>query len=148
MSRTHIQDGTKAMRALINSRTGSSLVLGSITLVIVSLIVGLLFYSYVSGSLELMTKTYNTQMQRLLLERAAINSTHISAMLQNAGSKDVSITNAYVNNIPTLLHQNLQIAPSSVEAAYISGTYQNGTTYEVKLAGLFGLLLKFEVSFN
>ncbi len=136
------------MRALMKSRTGSSLVLGSITLVVVSLIVGLLFYSYVSGSLDLMTKNYNTQMQQLLLECTTINSTHITATLKNAGSKAVSITNAYVNNIPALLHQNLQIAPSSVEAAYINGAYQKGTIYKVKLAGLFGLLLKFDVSFN
>lgn len=126
---------------------GSSLVLGSIMLVIVSLIVGLLFYSYISGSLENMTKNYNTQIQHLLLEWTTINSTHITAMLENAGSKGVSISNAYVNNIPALLHQNLQIAPSSAEAAYISGAYQEGTTYKVKLAGLFGLLLKFEVTF-
>lgn len=131
----------------MKSRMGNSLVLGSIMLVIVSLIVGFLFYSYVSGSLESMTKNYNTQMQRLLLEWATINSTHITAMLKNAGPKAVSITNAYVNNIPALLHQNLKIAPSSVEAAYISGVYQKGTTYTVKLAGLFGLLLKFEVAF-
>lgn len=135
------------MRALMKSRMGSSLVLGSVMLVIVALIVGLLFYSYISGSLEAMTTSYNTQMQRLLLEGTAINSTHITAMLENAGSKTVSITNAYVNNIPALLHQNLQIAPSSMEAAYINGAYQKGTIYKVKLAGLFGLLLNFEVSF-
>ncbi len=87
-------------------------------------------------------------MQQLLLECTTINSTHITATLKNAGSKAVSITNAYVNNIPALLHQNLQIAPSSVEAAYINGAYQKGTIYKVKLAGLFGLLLKFDVSFN
>lgn len=147
MSRTRIQDGTSAMRTLMKSRMGSSLVLGSLALVIVSLVVGLLFYSYVSGSFEVMTKTYNTQMQGLLLEGAAINSTHISAILKNAGSKVVSITNAYVNNIPVLLQQNLQIGPSAVEAAYIGGAYQKGTTYKVKLAGVFGLLLNFEVSF-
>jgi hypothetical protein len=135
------------MRALAKSKMGNSLVLGSIMLVIVSLIVGLLFYSYVSGSLETMTKNYNTQMQRLLLEWATINSTHITAMLKNAGPKVVSITNAYVNNIPALLHQNLKIVPSSVETAYISGAYQQGTTYKVKLAGIFGIVLKFEVSF-
>jgi hypothetical protein len=135
------------MKALAKSRVGSSLVLGSLMLVIVSLIVGLLFYSYVSGSLESMTRNYNTQMQRLLLEWATVNSTHITAMLKNAGPKVVSITNAYVNNIPALLHKNLQIAPSSVETAYISGAYQQGTTYKVKLAGIFGIVLKFEVSF-
>ncbi|MFQ6073892.1 MAG: hypothetical protein ACE5KC_01605 [Candidatus Bathyarchaeia archaeon] len=131
----------------MKSRIGSSMVLGSIMLVIVSLIVGLLFYSYVSGSLEIMTRNYNTQMQRLLLEGATINSTHITAMLKNAGPKAVRITNAYVNNIPALLQQNLQIAPSSIEAAHINGAYQKGTTYQVKLAGIFGILLKFEVSF-
>ncbi len=135
------------MRVLLKSRRGSSIVLGSLALVVVSLVVGLVFYSYVSGSLETMTKNYSTQMQLLLLEWATINSTHITATLRNSGSKDVSITNAYVNNIPTLLQQTLQIAPSMVESAYISGTYQQGTTYKVKLAGLFGLLLKFDVSF-
>jgi len=135
------------MKALLKSRLGNSLVLGSLMLVIVSLVVGLLFYSYVSGSLETMTKTYNTQMQRLLLEWVTINSTHITAMLRNAGPQTIRITNAYVNNIPVLLHKNLRIAPSSLEAAYIGGTYQRGTTYKVKLAGIFGIVLKFEVSF-
>jgi len=135
------------MRALMKSQRGNSLVLGSLMLVIVSLITGLLFYSYVSGSLETMTKTYNTQMQRLLLEWATVNDTHITAMLKNAGPKTVKITNAYVNNIPALLHKNLQIAPSSMETAYISGSYQKGTTYKVKLAGVFGIVLKFEVVF-
>lgn len=135
------------MRAIMKSQMGSSLMLGSLMLVIVSLIAGLLLYSYVSGSLDNMVKTYNTQMQGLLLEWTAINSTHITAMLENAGSKDVGITTAYVNNIPTLLQQNLQIAPSSEEVACISGTYLEGATYKVKLAGIFGLLLKFEVTF-
>jgi len=123
------------------------MMLGSIMLVIVSLVVGLLFYSYVSGSFDVMTKTFNTQMQGLLLEWATVNSTHISAMVKNAGSKVVSITNAYVNNIAKLLQQNLQISPSSTGAAYVSGVYQKGTTYKIKLAGIFGLLLKFDVTF-
>lgn len=148
MSRTQIQDGTSTMRSLMKSRTGSSLVLGSAMLVIVSFIVGLLFYGYISGSLDLMTKNFNTQMEHLLLEQTTINSTHISAMLKNAGSSAISITNAYVNNAPALLHQNLQIAPSSADTAFISGAYEKGTTYQVKLAGIFGLLLNFQVSFN
>jgi hypothetical protein len=135
------------MRALMKSRTGNSLVLGSVMLVVVSLIVGILFYSYVTGSLDTMTTNYNTQMQHLLLESATVNSTHIFAMLKNSGGKAVKITNAYVNNIPKLLQQNLQIAPSTVEAAFINGAYQQGASYKVKIAGVFGILLKFEVSF-
>jgi hypothetical protein len=131
----------------MKSRTGNSLVLGSVMLVVVSLIVGILFYSYVTGSLDTMTQNYNTQMQHLLLESATVNSTHISAMLKNSGGKAVKITNAYVNNIPKLLQQNLQIAPSTVEAAFINGAYQQGSSYKVKIAGVFGILLKFEVSF-
>jgi len=147
MSRTRIQDGTSAMRTLMKSRMGTSMVLGSIMLVIVGLIVGLFLYSYVSGSLDSMTKKYSMQMQHLLLEWTQINTTHIAAMLKNSGPKIVSITNAYVNNIPKLLQQNLQISPSSTGAAYISGVYQKGTTYKIKLAGIFGLLLKFDVTF-
>ncbi len=135
------------MSALKKSRKGSSLVLGSIMLVMVTLIAGILLYSYVSGSLDAMTSQFNTQIQHLLLQWATINSTKITAMLQNSGPKAISITNAYVNNIPVLLEQNLQINPSSVEAAYINGNYQKGTNYNVKLAGIFGLLLKFEVSY-
>ena len=147
MSRTRIQDGTSAMRTLMKSRTGTSMMLGSIMLIIVSLVVGLLFYSYVSGSFDVMTNTFNTQMQGLLLEWTQVNTTHITAMLKNAGPKIVSITNAYVNNIPKLLQQNLQISPSSTGAAYVNGVYQKGTTYKIKLAGIFGLLLKFDVTF-
>jgi len=135
------------MKSLAKSRKGSSLVLGMVLLVIVTLVGGVFFYNYVMGAINFSTNAFNTQMKTLLLESASVNSTHITALLKNISTKALSVTNAYVNQIPALLQQSLQIAPTALGVASIGGAYSRGATYNVKLAGLFGTLLTFEVSF-
>lgn len=135
------------MRNLKASKKGSSLVLGTAMLVIVTLIAGLFFYNYVMGSVQVMTNNFNTQMSLLMLESVNINATHITAFIRNTGSVVVEILNAYVNNEIALLVQQVKIAAASIAPAYISGTYTKGSTYNIKLAGLFGTLLTFQVTF-
>ena len=98
------------MKSLAKSKKGSSLVLGMVLLVIVTLVGGIFFYNYVMGSINFST-------------------------------------NAYVNQIPALLRQALQIAPATLGKASIGGSYSQGTTYNVKLAGLLGVLITFDVTF-
>jgi len=135
------------MKSLTKSKKGSSLVLGMALLVVVTLVGGIFFYNYVMGSINFSTNAFNTQMTMLLLESANINSTHIVAFLKNVSTKILDITTAYVNQIPALLRQALQIAPATLGMASIGGSYSRGTTYTVKLAGLFGVLISFDVTF-
>jgi len=135
------------MKSLAKSKKGSSLVLGMALLVVVTLVGGIFFYNSVMGSINFSTNAFNTQMKMLLLESAKINSTHIIAFLKNVSTKILDITTAYVNQIPALLRQALQIAPAALGMASIGGAYSQGTTYTVKLAGLFGLLITFDVTF-
>jgi len=139
------------MRALASSKKGSSIVLASVMMIIVTLIGGIFFYNYVMGSVQSMTNNLNTQMSILLLDSVKINSTHISAWIRNTGSSVVSIVNAYVNDQIALLVNEVKVTASSAAVAYISeknGIYSPGSTYTVKLAGMFGTVLTFDVKYQ
>ena len=135
------------MRSLRASRKGSSLVLGTLLLVVVTLVAGVLFYNTVMGSVSSMTNNFNTQMSLLMTESVNINATHIVAFIRNTGNVMVEVLNAYVNNEIAILVQQVKIAATSMAPAYIRGTYTKGSTYTVKLAGLFGSLLTFQATF-
>ena len=135
------------MRSFRASKKGSSLVLGTVMLIVVTLIAGVFFYNYVMGSVQVMTNHFNTQMNLLMLETVNINATHIIAFIRNTGSVMVEVLSAYVNNEIAILIQQVKIAATSTAPAYIRGTYTKGSTYTVKLAGLFGTLLTFQTTF-
>jgi len=135
------------MQELARSRKGSSLVLATLMLVIVTLVAGVLFYNTIIGSVSSMTNNFNTQMSLLLLESSGINATHIKAFIRNTGQYTVEILNAYVNSEIALLVQTVKIGASSLGATYIKGNYANGTTYSVKLAGMFGTLITFQITY-
>jgi len=135
------------MRKLARSRKGSSLALATLLLVIVTLVAGVLFYNTIMGSVSSMTNNFNTQMSLLLLENCSMNATHITAFLRNTGQYTVEILNAYVNSEIALLAQSVKISASSLGITYIKGDYAKGATYSVKLAGMFGTLITFQVTF-
>jgi FlaG/FlaF family flagellin (archaellin) len=135
------------MQKLARSRKGTSLVLATLLLVVVTLVAGVLFYNTIMGSVSSMTNNVNTQMSLLLLESCNINGTQITAFLRNTGQFTVEIVNAYVNSEIALLAQTVKIAASSLGATYIKGDYSKGTTYSVKLAGMYGTLITFQVTF-
>ena len=85
------------MKRLLSSRKGSSLVIASVLMIIVTLIGGIFFYNYVMGSVNSMTDNLNKQMSILLLDSVKVNGTHIIAWVRNTGSSVVSVVNAYVN---------------------------------------------------
>jgi len=135
------------MRKLARSRKGSSLALATLLLVIVTLVAGVLFYNTIMGSVSSMTNNFNTQMSLLLLENSSMNATHITAFIRNTGQYTVEILNAYVNSQIALLAQSVKISASSLGITYIKGDYTKGATYSVKLAGMFGTLITFQVTF-
>jgi len=135
------------MRKLARSRKGSSMVLATLLLVIVTLVAGVLFYNTIIGSVSSMTKNFNTQMSLLLLESSNINATHITAFIRNNSQYTVEILNAYVNSEIAFLVQTVKIAASSLGTTYVKGDYSKGATYSVKLAGMFGTLISFQVTF-
>jgi len=135
------------MRKLARSRKGSSLVLATLLLIIVTLVAGVLFYTNIMGSVSSMTNNFNTQMSLLLLDASRINATHITAFIRNTGQYVVEILNAYVNSQIALLSQTVKIAAASLGITYIKGDYAKGTTYSVKLAGMFGTLITFQVTY-
>jgi len=135
------------MRKLAGSRKGSSLVLATLLLVIVTLVAGVFFYTNVMGSMTSMTNNINTQMSLLMLEGSKINATCITAFLRNTGQYSVDIVNAYVNSQIAVLAQTVKLTASSLGVAYIGGTYTKGSSYTVKLASIFGTLITFELTY-
>jgi FlaG/FlaF family flagellin (archaellin) len=135
------------MRKLARSRKGSSLVLATLLLVAVTLVAGLLFYSTIMGSVSSMTQNFNTQMSLILLEASNINATHITAFIRNTSQYTVEILNAYVNSEIAVLAQAVKIAASSLGVAYVKSEFTRGATYSVKLAGMFGTLITFQVTY-
>jgi len=135
------------MRKLARSRKGSSLVLASILLVVITIVAGVLFYNTIMGSVSSMTNNLNTQMSLLLVENSRINATCITAFIRNSGQYAVDIVNAYVNDEIAALAQTVKVAAAALGVAYIQGTYAEGSSYSVKLASLFGTLITFEVKY-
>jgi FlaG/FlaF family flagellin (archaellin) len=136
------------MRKLARSRKGVSLVLGTLMLVIVTMVAGILFYGFVMGSMSNATNNFNTQLSLLLLDTCKINATCITAFIRNTGQHSVEILNAYVNSEIAILPQIVKIAASSLATTYIKRSYTKGVTYTVKLAGMFGTLITFQVTYN
>jgi len=135
------------MRKLARSRKGSSMVLATLLLVIVTLAAGVLFYNTIMGSVISMTNSFNTQLSRLMLESSNINGTHITAFIRNNTPYSVEILNAYVDSQIALLVQTVKIASSALGVTQIKGDYSTGETYSVKLAGMYGTLITFQISY-
>jgi Flp pilus assembly protein TadG len=135
------------MRKLARSRKGSTLVMATLLIVIVTVVAGILFYNTIMGSVTSMTNNVNTQMALLLVEGIGINSTTITAFIRNTGQFSVEILNAYVNSQIALLAQTVKIASAALGVTYIMGEFVRGNTYSVQLAGMFGTLTTFQVTY-
>jgi len=135
------------MRKLARSRKGSTLVMATLLIVIVTIAAGILFYNTIMGSVTSMTNNVNTQMALLLVEGSGINSTTITAFIRNSGQFSVEILNAYVNSQIALLAQAVKIGSAALGITYIKGEFSKGTTYSVQLAGMFGTLTTFQITY-
>jgi Flp pilus assembly protein TadG len=135
------------MRKLARSRKGSTMVLATLLLVLVTIVAGILFYNTIMGSVSSMTNNVNTQMALLLIEGSGINATHITAFIRNTGQFTVEVLNAYVNSQIAVLAQTVKIASSALGTTYVKGEFSKGTTYSVSLAGMFGTLTTFQITY-
>jgi len=130
------------------SRRGTTTaVFGVLLLVLVTLVSGVLFYTFVMDNVNFTTKALNNQIAGLLLKSFTINSTHIVAFLKNTGAQIVEVTSAYVNGLIATITNLVKIAPNSFGSVVLSGNFQHGNTYDVKLATIFNTAATFEASF-
>jgi hypothetical protein len=135
------------MRHPRKSRRGTSAVLGVLLLVIVCFAFGIVFFGFVNTNISFAVSNFNTQMVGLLVKSFSINATHIVAYLQNAGSKMVELTNAYVNGLVASLIAMVKITPNAIAEAVLQGNFLPGNTYTVKLASIFNTEISFQASF-
>jgi high-affinity Fe2+/Pb2+ permease len=129
------------------SRRGSTVVFGVLLLVLVTLVSGILFYTFVIDNINFATETLNTQIAGLLLSSFTMNSTHIVAFLKNTGSQIVEVTNAYVNGLIPAIANIVKIAPNDIGAVILKGNFLHGNTYDVKLANIFRTQATFKTLF-
>jgi hypothetical protein len=129
------------------TRRASMAAFGVILLVLITFVSGILFYTFVMDNVNFATETFNTQMVGLLMQSFSINATHIVAFLQNTGSKLIEITTAYVNGLVTAIVNLVKIAPQAIGSIILTGNFQPGNTYDVKLGSIFNTALTFKASF-
>ena len=109
------------MKRLFKNKKGASAVLGVLLIILVTVTMGVFFYSFVSGLVDNMEVNLNTQLSLLFIETVNINTTCITAYIRNTGSAVVNVIYAYVNSIPIALTRLVELAPSVVEPISIYG---------------------------
>jgi len=145
-STTEIQEDEK-LKTFITSKSGTTRVLGVLMLIIVTIASGFIFLNFVTGNIDLMKTTFNTQMKSLLLDHFSVNQTHIIIFLRNTADELIEITQAYVNNMLAILQGGKTIiAPLTTGIATIMGSFTSGNTYEVKLTSFFSIDVSFTVA--
>ena len=135
------------MKRIVKSRDATSAVFATLLLVLLVFTFGIFFYNFVMTNVELATNTFNTEMASLLLKSFTINSTHLISWLQNTGNNLVKITTAYVNGLIATVQGKLEIEPQTIQPIVIVSSFIKGNTYTVKLQGLFGTIMSFQVTY-
>jgi hypothetical protein len=131
----------------VKSRDATSAVFATLLLVLLVFAFGIFFYNFVMANVELATNTFNTEMASLLLKSFTINSTHLISWLQNTGNNLVKITTAYINGLIATVQGKLEIEPQTIQPIVIVSSFIKGNTYTVKLQGLFGVIMSFQVTY-
>jgi len=138
----------RRLKNLLTTKKATSLGIVTLLLVLITLVAGFFFYNMVSGSIGVMTKNVQEQIEILFLKSVNINSTCITSFIGNNGMWAISIMSAYVNDQIANLQQSVEIGKDSVEPVYILGTFSRGLTYAVKLVSNFGSPVTFDVPFT
>ncbi len=129
MSRTrkHFNKPVKSegehMKKLLKTKKAVSKVIGLLAIIIVFVVAGSIYYSYTIAYVGNMKTTFQTQMEKLLLDAVDINSTHIIASVKNNGIMDAKITDAQVDGVANILLQGVLIAGQSIGTTYLIGMY-------------------------
>jgi len=135
------------VKRIVKSRDATSAVFATLLLVLLVFAFGIFFYNFVMANVELATNTFNTEMASLLLKSFTINSTHLISWLQNTGNNLVKITTAYINGLIATVQGKLEIEPQTIQPIVIVSSFIKGNTYTVKLQGLFGVIMSFQVTY-
>ncbi|RLI44178.1 hypothetical protein DRO69_07985 [Candidatus Bathyarchaeota archaeon] len=135
------------MKKLLKTKKAVSKIIGVLAIIIVFIVTGSIYYSYTVAYVGNMKTTFQTQMEKLLLEFVDINSTHIIASVRNNGIMDVKIIDAYVEGVSNILLKGVLIAGKSIGTTYLIGMYSKGVSYAVKLMFSLGTSITFSVMY-
>jgi len=135
------------MKKLLKTKKAVSKVVGLLAIIIVFVVSGSIYYSYTVAYVGSMKTTFQTQMEKLLLEAVDINSTHIIASVKNNGIMDAKLTDASVDGVANILLQGVMISGKSIGTTYLIGMYSKGVSYAVKLLFNLGTSLTFSVMY-
>lgn len=129
----------------IDGQRAVSHVFSVMLLVIITVVVGIILYSFVSGMVGNLTQPVSTQPFNVRIDNVALNDTCITVYVRNSLDQDVTVDTAYVNNEPrTILPtiDNKAIIPkNSTGKIQILGSYSSGTRYEIKIIFTSGYTL-------
>ena len=128
-------------------RRASLSVFGMLLMLVMTCVMGFVFYEFVADKIDFARNVFSSQMSAILLQSFSINATHITAWLQNTGTALIEITGAYVNGFVSALVNIADIAPGSVGAASMLGTFTQGCTYTVKLLSAFNTVISFDIQY-
>jgi len=135
------------MKNIVRARKGTSSVFAALMMIIITLVSGIAFCTFVTSNINYAQDKFTTQMTSLILKTFKINSTHITAWIQNTGTKLTKITSAYVNGLIATIINTVQIEPSSTTMTCIKGTFTKGNIYTVKLLSLFSTAATFDITY-
>jgi hypothetical protein len=128
-----------------NGQKAVSQVLSVMLLVVITVAVGIIFYSFVTGMVGNLAKPASTEPFSLRIDNVVMNDTCITVYVRNALDQDVTIDTAYVNNEPhnilPLIDNKVTIPKNSTGKVYIMGSYTAGARYEIKIICTSGFTL-------
>lgn len=128
-------------------RKASLPVYGVLLMLVMTCVMGFVFYGFVMDKVNLATGIFSSQMSSILLQSFSINATHITAWLENTGTALIEITGAYVNGFASALVNTADIAPGSVGVASMLGIFTQGCTYTVKFLSSFNTVMSFDIKY-
>jgi hypothetical protein len=135
------------VKRIVKSHDATSAVFATLLLVLLVFAFGIFLYDFVMSNVKLATNTFNTEMASLLLKSFTINSTHLISWVQNTGNNLVKIATVYVNGLIAVVQGKLEIEPQTIQPIVIISSFIKGNTYTVKLQGLFGVIMSFQVTY-
>lgn len=129
---------------VFNGRRAVSPVFSVLLLVIITFGVGILLYNFVMGTMGNVIESSPAQPFSLFIENVVFNNTCITVYVRNSWNKDVVVDRVYVDNElrDVLLSNNEVIIPkNSTGKVCISGSYNRGALYEIKIICTSGYTL-------
>ena len=117
---------------------------------LVSVSAGALLYTYVTGLIgSIITNIPSVHTEPLVLTSVYINNTCITANIRNTGKVNtLTITYAFIDRVPYTLSKKVEVQPDSNATVYITGKYNKGNTYAVKLVCSNGYAITFYVTYE